>query len=587
MAGRIPDNILEDILSRTNIVELISGYIPLKRAGRNFRACCPFHHEKTPSFMVSPERQIYHCFGCQAGGNAFNFLIQYERLEFREAVEMLAKKVGVELPTDSTQDNPSASLATGVYKVNELAVTYFQNLLNSPSGDFARGYLAKRGLNPETIKLFSLGFSSEKWDGLINFLRQKNVNLSFIEKAGLALTKSGGGYYDRFRNRIIFPIFDVRGRPIAFGGRVTDEGMPKYMNSPETACYVKGRNLYGLNLSKDAIRQANQAVVVEGYLDFIIPYQSGIRNIVASLGTALTSDQIRLLRRYAENVVMVYDPDEAGQLATLRSLDMFIEEGVNVRVASLPEGFDPDTFVRKNGPEAFNNLINSALTLFDYKLKVLKGRHDVSGAEGKAKVCSEMLPTINRFKDAVLKSEYLKKLSEELHVKEEALFEELKKVKTDLPYAPVLQNEKKPAIKAHPAEKLLIRLMLEESELISRIRDSVDPADFHDENISRVVSIMFDLSQQGKSIVPNNLMTYFQDENINQFLCEAAFEPELSAEQKDKIIQDCVKRLKSESLRFKKQQLHEEIKAAQHLGDEEKVDHLMREFHGLIKKEVK
>lgn len=587
MAGRIPDNVLEDVLSRVNIVELIAGYIPLKRAGRNFRANCPFHHEKTPSFMVSPDRQIYHCFGCGAGGNAFNFLIQYERLEFREAVEMLAKKVGVELPCDTAQDNHTASLSAAVHKVNELAASYFHGNLSLPAAQPARDYLLRRGLKDNTIKLFKIGFALNAWDSLINFLRQKGVNLSFIEKSGLALAKDSGGYYDRFRNRIIFPIFDARERPVAFGGRVLDESMPKYMNSPETACYIKGKHLYGLHLSKEAIRQNNLAVVVEGYLDFILPFQEGFQNIVASLGTALTYDQIRLLKRYAENVVMVYDPDEAGQAATLRSLDMFIEEGVNVKVAAIPKGLDPDTFVRKEGVGAFRQIIDSASKLFDYKLKVLSSRYNIADAEGKAKICSEMLPTINRFTDAVLKSEYLKKLAEALKIKEEALFEELKKLKSDPGnYGFAVKNDL-PVFKAHPAEKLLMRLMLEESELIARIRESIGPDDFQNKNISKVVSVMFELSQQGKQLEVSSLVNYLQDETVSQFICESAFEPELSSQDKEKIIEDCVKRLKNEKMRSQRLKLHEQIKAAQHCGDEDKMNCLMHEFNDLIKKEVR
>ncbi|MFA6349548.1 MAG: DNA primase, partial [Candidatus Omnitrophota bacterium] len=545
------------------------------------------HHEKTPSFMVSADRQIYHCFGCGAGGNAFNFLIQYERLEFREAVEMLAKKVGVELPSDNLHNARAASLSTAIYKVNEFAAFYYQNNLNLPVAQAAKSYLLKRGLKEDTIKLLKLGFALNAWDGLINFLRQKNVNLSFIEKAGLALAKDSGGYYDRFRNRIIFPIFDARERAIAFGGRVLDESLPKYMNSPETACYIKGKHLYGLHLSKEAIRQNDLAVVVEGYLDFIMPYQEGVQNIVASLGTALTYDQIRLLKRYTENVVMIYDPDEAGQTATLRSLDMFIEEGVNVKVATLPDGLDPDTFVRKNGIGAFKQAIDSALKLFDYKLKVLSLRYDPTEAEGKAKICSEMLPTINRFSDAVLKSEYLKALAEALKIKEEALFEELKKIKPDSLYAVTAVKNDAPGFKAHPAEKLLMRLMLEESELISRVKENIGPDDFQDKNISKVVSVMFELSQQGKQLEISNLVNYLEDQNVNQFICESAFEPELSASDKERIIEDCVKRLKTEKIRSQRQNLHEQIKAAQHLGDEVKLNCLMQEFNELIKKEVK
>ena len=339
-SGRIPENILDDILGRVNIVELISGYIPLKRAGRNFKANCPFHHEKTPSFMVSPDRQIYHCFGCGESGNAFKFLMLQERMAFPEAVEALAKKTGVILPEARKIDQGVSNLTAQLYRINELAAQFYQNKLDAPEGLSARDYLAKRGLDRDCIKAFNLGFAPEKWDGLLSYLRVKNITLAHLEKAGLVLAKDGGGYYDRFRNRIIFTIFDIKSRPIGFGARaLPGQGeagkggsLPKYINSPETPVYVKGRNLYGLNLSKDAIRESDTAVIVEGYLDFLMPFQQGLKNIVASLGTALTLEQVRLLKRYASKAVMIYDPDAAGELATLRSLDIFLEEEMEVRL---------------------------------------------------------------------------------------------------------------------------------------------------------------------------------------------------------------------------------------------------------------
>ena len=341
MAGLIPENILEDILGRVDIVEVISGYIPLKRAGRNFKALCPFHHEKTPSFMVSPDKQIYHCFACGVGGNAFNFLMQYERLEFPEAVEALARKAGVNLPKDQKQDQRAVSLITQLYKINELAADFYAHNLISSQGSSARSYFLKRGLKDETIKTFNLGFAHDRWDLLINYLRAKGISLSLLEKAGLVLAKEGGGYYDRFRNRLIFPILDIKSRVLGFGARVLGDALPKYMNSPETPIYIKGKNVYGLNFAHEAIREEDAVVVVEGYLDFIIPYQAGVHNIVASLGTAFTPDQAKLLKRYTHNVVMVYDADKAGELASLRSLDIFIDEDMNVKVASLPLGSDP------------------------------------------------------------------------------------------------------------------------------------------------------------------------------------------------------------------------------------------------------
>jgi len=273
MAGLISDNVLEDILSRVDIVELISSYIPLKRAGRNFRALCPFHHEKTASFMVSADKQIYHCFGCSAGGNAFNFLMQYERLEFLEAVEVLAKKAGVTLPEREKRDPAIQGMTAQFYKINELAASFYEHNLDSAQGQAARNYLLRRGIKEETKKLFRLGFAQSKWDALIEHLRGKGVPLSLLDRGGLVLAKDKGGFYDRFRNRIIFPIFDQKSRVLGFGARVLDEALPKYINSPQTPVYTKGTNLYGLKFAHEAIIEDDCAVIVEGYLDLIIPYQ--------------------------------------------------------------------------------------------------------------------------------------------------------------------------------------------------------------------------------------------------------------------------------------------------------------------------
>ena len=584
MKGRIPENILEDILSRIDIAELISGYIPLKRAGRNFKALCPFHHEKTPSFMVSPERQIYHCFGCGVSGNAFKFLMQFERLEFPEAVETLAKKAGVVLPKETSADYQTASLTTGLYKVNELSASFYAGVLNSQSTVDAKDYLLKRGISEESIKLFQLGYAPDKWDALINYLRAKNISLGLLEKAGLVLTKEGGGYYDRFRKRIIFPIFDIKSRVLGFGARILDNTLPKYINTPETPIYIKGRNLYGLNLAKETIRQNDCVVVVEGYLDFITPYQEGLRNIVASLGTALTYEQARILKRYTNNVVMVYDGDAAGELATLRTLDIFIEEGIEVKVVSLPKGFDPDLFVLKRGIAKFKDEITQAQNLFDYKLKVLKSRYDALEIEGKARICAEMLPTINKFKNAVLKSEYIKRLSEELKVGEDALLQEIKKIKPEKSYQSLEQAPLRKDLNISPTEKLLIKLMLEEAELIESIKERLEPADFQDERLSKIVSIMFDLCSQGKSIEPRNLMNDLGENDVSQIICESTFLPEVSSQDKEKVIDDCIQRLKNERSKLKKQRLHDQIKQAQHLGDEESLQRLTREFQYLIKK---
>jgi DNA primase len=595
MAGRIPENILEDILSRVDIVEVIAGYIPLKRAGRNFKAVCPFHHEKTASFVVSPDRQIFHCFGCHTGGNAFRFLMQYERLDFPEAVRTLAKKAGVALPEVERQDTQAANLITQLYKINEWAALFYSHNLNTPEAQVARSYLIKRGIKPPTAHLFRLGFALDKWDALTNHLRAKDVHLALLEKAGLVLPKEGGGYYDRFRQRIIFPIADIKSRPLGFGARVLPapskveggETLPKYINSPETPVYTKGRNLYGLNLSHEAIREKDYAVIVEGYLDFIIPYQEGLQNLVASQGTALTYEQARLLKRYTRNAVIVYDADSAGELASLRSLDIFIEEEMNVRVVSLPQGYDPDLFVRKNGIEKFQEKVEQADTLFDYKMKVLKSRYNPQSVEGKSAISSEMLSTINKFKNAVAKSEYIKLLAEGLSVDEDALLQDLKKIKEPRMSPGAYQPNSRKAVDINPTEKLLLKLMLEETDVIHRIKDTLEPADFQDERTCRVVSIIFDLIQQGKSIEPQHLVNHLDEEEVADFVCELAVSADFPTQDREKVVDDCIKRIKGQRLRLRKESLCEEIKAAQQVGDEERLNRLMQEFQHLshIKKE--
>ncbi|MFH0918356.1 MAG: DNA primase [Candidatus Omnitrophota bacterium] len=586
LAGRIPENLLEDILGRVDVVEIISGYLPLKKSGANFKANCPFHHEKTASFMVSPERQIYHCFGCGESGNAFKFLMRHERMEFPEAVQMLAKKCGLSLPD---QDQPelarAASLNSQLYKVNELAASFYESNLHTVSATPALNYLLGRGIKLATIKEFHLGLATLGWDSLINLLRSKNINLALMEQAGLVLPKDSGGYYDRFRNRIIFPVFDLRSRWIGFGARVMDNSLPKYVNSPETPVYTKGRNLFGFNLSKDFIRDADCAVIVEGYLDFMIPYQEGLKNIVASQGTALTVEQIKLLKRYTSNVVMIYDGDTAGEIATLRSLDILIDEGINVKVVPLPKGTDPDALVRSQGIASLKTKLQKAASFFDYKLEVLKSRYDIKDAYGKTKIASEMLQTINKFDNAILRSEYIKRLSEVMRIPEQYILEELHKLKPSAASSlgqPVPLANKLPQI--NPAEKLLIKFMLEEKELIEKIMQQLSPSDFADARTAKIVSVMQDLVVQGKNITPSVLMNYFSEDDASQLVCETMFMPALSDQGREKAVNDCIARIKTQKKKARREHLHIQIKSAQSLGDQEKLNSLVVEFQNLIKK---
>jgi len=584
------ERVLEEILSRIDIVELISSYIPLKRAGRNFKALCPFHQEKTPSFMVSPQKQIYHCFGCQVGGNAFNFLMRYEHIDFNEAVQILAKKAGV--PLEEVKKSYKDSSFLLYYKINQMAMDFYQRMLNSSQGTQALEYLKKRKIDESSWKLLKIGFAPPQWDSLTQYLRKNDISLSILEKLGLVVLRENGTYYDRFRNRIIFPIFDIKSRVLGFGARILEESKDKeeakYINSPSTPIYTKGEHLYGLNFAKDEIIKKDCVVVVEGYLDFIIPFQAGLKNLVACLGTAFTYEQARLLKRYTHNVIVVYDGDNAGQVATLRSLDIFLEEDMNVKVVALPSGFDPDLYVRTYGIEKFNTLISESKNLFDYKLSILKSMYDKRTPEGKLRIATEMLATIKKFPHPVSRATYIKILSEQLQIEEEILFLELKKIKDyNYPLKSHLISKSENKIDIHPTERLLIRLMLQEEQTIKKLMEVISPDDFQNEKTSQIVSVLFDLVSKGKNIMVNNLLNYFSQEEIMPILCELSFSPPIDEEEKEKIIQDCIQRLKERKIKIQRENLHKQIKLAQSMGDTERLRLLMKEFCKLSRSTIK
>ena len=582
--GLIPESTLEEILSRVDIVELISGYIPLKRVGRSYKALCPFHHEKTPSFIVNPDKQIFHCFGCSAGGNAFGFLMQHERLEFPEAIEALAKRTGVIIHEASAAERKTQNLSEQLYKINEAAAHFYSDQLHAPEGEPALKYLLKRGLTKETIQRFKIGYAQDKWDGLLNYLRSKGFGLGLIEKSGLIIAKDNGGYYDRFRKRILIPIHDTKGRTVAFGARVLDNSLPKYINSPETPVYSKSKVLFGLDLNNEEIRLKDLAVIVEGYFDLIFPYQAGVKNITASCGTALTQEQIRLLKRYSRNVVLVYDSDNAGQMATLRSIDTLIEEGLNVMAARLPEGYDPDSFARRFGPEGFQKLITEAKDIFDYKLEFLKLKYAPLTIPNKSRAASEMLSLISKFNNTVAKSAYIKKLAEELSLDENSLLLELKKTGNEnnrIPHKEENLPPPKTPVTTNAPERMIVRLILEEQELIEQIKEKLAPGDFQDKNISQIITKMFDLFCSGKKINTNSLINHFTGSHLSKIILEISTceWPAVSGTQR--IIDDCVRRIKESKRKLKQQELCRQLKLAQGPGNELKLNDLLIEFQSL------
>ncbi len=568
-------------------MEIVAGYIPLKRAGQNFKATCPFHHEKTASFVVSPHKQIFHCFGCGVGGTVIDFVMKQERMEFPEAFRMLANKLGIEIPEDSERNDETLSLKETIYRANELAAGYFhQNLLaeNAQSQDVRR-YLKERGVQFDSAKSLKLGFALDKWEGLISHLRGKDVTVSVMEKAGLIVPKENrDGFYDRFRNRIVFPIYDVRSRCIGFGARALKDSTAKYINSPETPVYVKGQHLYGLNFSKDAVRAKDFAIVVEGYMDFLIPFQAGVDNIVASSGTALTPEQIRLLRRYTQNVVMLFDADQAGESAMIRSLDILIEEGMNVKVAELSAGEDPDSYVRKFGVNEFNARISEALSLFDYKFKVLSSRFSAKTVEGKAKIVEEMLPTINRFPNAVLKFGYLKELAVILAIPQEALLVEMQKVSTPKqPERVALAAPEPQKAPLRAVEQNLLKLILEEKEFLLHAKGVITVDDFNDERIRLIITSAFEYSEDGKDFSVSALMHSFADEHMSRLVSEILAVEIPESVDRQKMYRDCVNRIKTDRVKLMRQNLSRQIQEAESSGDNNRLEELKHKFNLLLK----
>ncbi len=422
--GWIRGEVKEEIRRRTDIVALVSAHATLKKSGRYHKGLCPFHQEKTPSFHVDPERGLFHCFGCGAGGDVFDFLMRSANLTFMEAARELGRRVSVEVET-SPDAVERASQREQIMRALDAAGEYFRSVLAS-SGGKARAYLKRREVSDEVAARFRLGYAPPGWDGLLTALGTRGYPAPLLEQAGLVVGRTGGGHYDVFRDRLMFPIADLQGRVVAFGGRALDEAEPKYLNSKETAAFSKGRVLYALAAAREAIREQGEVLVVEGYMDALACHQFGFGNAVASLGTALTPEQVGLLRRFAGRVVLVYDPDAAGAAAAERGLALCEEGELPARVAILPPGEDPDACLRRRGPEAFGRLILEALPMFEYRLTLAAGRHDAGSREGKLALVDEMLDVIQSVANPVRAAEYLRALGERYALPEEALRQRLR-----------------------------------------------------------------------------------------------------------------------------------------------------------------
>ena len=464
--GRL-DEFVEQVRSRSDILQVVQSYVPLKRKGGRYWGCCPFHHEKTPSFSVVPDKGFFYCFGCHAGGNVFKFISLIENVTYFEAIKLQAEKLNIPMPerpktpAEEARDREMASLR----KVNEMARDFFHNCLTMTSyGKAGLAYFAGRGISEEVIEAFSLGFAPEAWDKLSTAFMKRGVSQELLLKAGLVSeSQKTQGVYDRFRGRVIIPIADERGRVVGFGGRVLDDSKPKYLNTQETVLFNKRKLLFGLDRSHRAIQEAGYAIVVEGYMDAISVFGAGVENVVASLGTAFTVEHAKKLMRYAKEIYFCYDSDEAGQQATIRALSLVVRDtGAVVKVITVPDGKDPDEYIRKHGAEAFRELVKKALPLVDYRLKYVLSHVAYDTLEGKGRALQEIMPVLTGVSQALL-GEYIKKLAQTLMIDEGLVVEELRrysKVPMEMPEpvrAPLRQVVREKDTAAKRAGRLVIR----------------------------------------------------------------------------------------------------------------------------------
>lgn len=528
---RYSDELLDEIKSKNDIVDIVSQYVVLKRAGRNYMGLCPFHKEKSGSFCVSPDKQIFHCFGCGVGGNVFHFISKIENLNFKESVEMLANRAGVELPvsSNSAEDDKRERLKSRVYEVNKCAAEFYHENLYKPTAKPGQEYVKKRHLDNKTLKAFKIGYSG-RFNELYTELKSKGFTEEEILASCLVNKNPDGKFIDRFRNRLMFPIFDTHERVIAFGGRVLDDSKPKYINSPEDIVYSKGRHLFAFNIARKY--NSKTIIMVEGYMDAVSLHQRGIHNAVASLGTALTEAQGRLLRRSCEKVIIGYDADGAGQAATLRGLEILQNLGCDIRILQIEGAKDPDEFVVKYGPERFQMYVDKAISLVEFKVKMLKKSLDLDNVNDKIKFLNEVAKIVARVENSMEREVYVDKISLEYKVSKDAIYAEINKLlyansrteqKLEKKVVPVknisIQQDEQPVdVKTKRLESLVIYLLINyPDKSFERLKKLIDNNVIKIERNKAIINKLYEEHEKG-NINIENILDLFEDEITVNYL---------------------------------------------------------------------
>ncbi len=565
--------IIEQVRQVSSIVEIASQYTTLRRRGRKHVGLCPFHSEKTPSFTVDEEKQLFHCFGCGVGGDVFSLIMEKENLGFAEALRYLAEKYRIPLPQNRV-DPQLLKLEEKLFKINELALAFFRrNLSGTPEGKKALEYLKKRGLDDATIETLKVGYAMDAWGSLVSHLRTKNVPAGLLEKAGLALPgKKKDEYYDRFRGRVIFPIFSLTGKVVAFGGRTVIGAEPKYLNSPDTPLYSKGKLLYGLNLSKDAIREAGEAILVEGYTDYAALYQAGIGNVVASLGTALTPFQVAQAARFTPRIIVNYDGDSAGKNACARAVPICLEKGMNVDAVILPDGLDPDAFLQKHGRDRYLGLLKKSVPGLDFLIDSFVHGVRMDLPEEKARVIRAVVREIDKVPDALARGEYLRRAGERLGVDETALRLVIG------PRSPVQGSGEGPSLSS--AEKRLLQILFENKEIAPDIFEEVRDGDFRGLRSEPVFGFIRNCFRNGVDWNFSDLKASVEAPILD---CLSRALQERPGEASAKEARECLHSLRKIAFQNQLKEIQAEIARSQKSGDREKLVALVYQKQDITK----
>lgn len=576
----IENSVIDEIREKADIVNIISDYVPIRKRGKNYLGLCPFHSERTPSFTVSQEKQLFHCFGCGEGGNVFSFLMKIENIPFVESAKILADKLGISFSISDKYNQQKDGINDELNKILEIASKYFCDSLRK--SEIAMEYAKKRGLSDKCIEFFKIGFAPDSWNGLLNHLISKGFIPKAIEKAGLIIEREGmHSYYDRFRNRLMFPIFDAKGRIIAFGARTLDSSTPKYLNSPDSPVYNKSNILYGLNFSKDFIKSKNQVVIVEGFMDFIACFSFGIQNAAAAAGVALTENHAKILKRYTNNFVLVFDKDIAGEKASDRSIDMLKNLDINVRIADLSSGKDPDEIIRKEGKDYFLDIIVLSIPWMRYKLEKIINKNNIKEIEGRSIALKEASVLLSNEKDKIIQKEYAKLISDKLNFDPETVDAEIRRISHYKTSGVRIKNERvsRPISKIVKAERTILKIVVEDASYLEKIKNEFIEYEFSDAGIKAIFDLLLsnDLSKSGLS--QSEICDRLSNEEAKKAFSAAAFDSDGVIDM-DKTFLDCLNVIRSQKIKSQMEGIKQLIKKAEKEGEIGKIRDLQAKFGG-------